>query len=116
MNKLLLLDGNSLTYRAFFALPPMTDASGRNTNAVYGFTMMLLKLMEDEQPTHFAVAFDASKKTFRHDTYADYKGGRQKTPGELREQFPIVREICEAFGIKVLELDQYEADLSTAGR
>lgn len=110
MNKLLLLDGNSLTYRAFFALPPMTDASGRNTNAVYGFTMMLLKLMEDEQPTHFAVAFDASKKTFRHDTYADYKGGRQKTPGELREQFPIVREICEAFGIKVLELDQYEAD------
>ncbi len=110
MNKLLLLDGNSLTYRAFFALPPMTDASGRNTNAVYGFTMMLLKLMEDEQPTHFAVAFDASKKTFRHDTYADYKGGRQKTPGELREQFPIVREICEAFGIQVLELDQYEAD------
>lgn len=110
MNKLLLLDGNSLTYRAFFALPPMTDASGRNTNAVYGFTMMLLKLMEDEQPTHFAVAFDASKKTFRHDTYADYKGGREKTPSELREQFPIVREICESFGIKVLELDQYEAD------
>jgi len=110
MNKLLLLDGNSLTYRAFFALPPMTDASGRNTNAVYGFTMMLLKLMEDERPTHFAVAFDASKKTFRHDTYADYKGGREKTPGELREQFPIVREICEAFGIQVLELDNYEAD------
>ncbi len=110
MNKLLLLDGNSLTYRAFFALPPMSDASGRNTNAVYGFTMMLLKLMEDEQPTHFAVAFDASKKTFRHDTYAEYKGGREKTPGELREQFPLVRDVCKAFGISVLELNQYEAD------
>lgn len=110
MNKLLLLDGNSLTYRAFFALPPMTDASGRNTNAVYGFTTMLLRLMEDERPTHFAVAFDASKKTFRHDTFAEYKGGREKTPGELREQFPLVREICRAFGISVLELDQYEAD------
>ena len=110
MNKLLVLDGNSLTYRAFFALPPMSDASGRNTNAVYGFTMMLLKLMEDEQPTHFAVAFDASKKTFRHDTFAEYKGGRQKTPGELREQFPLVRDVCRAFGISVLELDQYEAD------
>jgi DNA polymerase-1 len=72
--------------------------------------MMLLKLMEDEQPTHFAVAFDASKKTFRHDTFADYKGGRQKTPGELREQFPLVRDVCRAFGIAVLELDQYEAD------
>lgn len=110
MKKLLLLDGNSLTYRAFFALPPMSDASGRNTNAVYGFTMMLLKLMEDEQPTHFAVAFDASKKTFRHDTFAEYKGGRQKTPGELREQFPLVRDVCQAFGIPVLELEQYEAD------
>ncbi|WP_214885275.1 MULTISPECIES: DNA polymerase I [unclassified Exiguobacterium] len=110
MSKLLILDGNSLTYRAFFALPPMSDASGRNTNAVYGFTMMLLKLMEDEQPTHFAVAFDASKKTFRHDTFAEYKGGRQKTPGELREQFPLVRDVCRAFGISVLELEQYEAD------
>ncbi|WP_214846838.1 DNA polymerase I [Exiguobacterium sp. s193] len=109
-NKLLLIDGNSLTYRAFFALPPMTDAQGRNTNAAYGFTMMLLKLLEEEQPTHMLVAFDASSETFRHDVYQEYKGSREKTPSELREQFPIVRDICEALGIKMMELHRYEAD------
>jgi len=108
--KLLLIDGNSLTYRAFFALPPMTDAQGRNTNAAYGFTMMLLKLLEEEKPTHMLVAFDASKETFRHDVYQEYKGSREKTPSELREQFPIVRDICEALGIQMMELDRYEAD------
>ncbi|MGI1804256.1 DNA polymerase I [Exiguobacterium sp. TDN 0502] len=109
-NKLLLIDGNSLTYRAFFALPPMTDAQGRNTNAAYGFTMMLLKLLEEEQPTHMLVAFDASSETFRHDVYEEYKGSREKTPSELREQFPIVRDICEALGIQMMELHRYEAD------
>lgn len=109
-NKLLLIDGNSLTYRAFFALPPMTDAQGRNTNAAYGFTMMLLKLLEEEQPTHMLVAFDASSETFRHDVYQEYKGSREKTPSELREQFPIVRDICEALGIQMMELHRYEAD------
>lgn len=109
-NKLLLIDGNSLTYRAFFALPPMTDAQGRNTNAAYGFTMMLLKLIEEEQPTHMLVAFDASSETFRHDVYQEYKGSREKTPSELREQFPIVRDICEALGIQMMELHRYEAD------
>jgi DNA polymerase-1 len=109
-NKLLLIDGNSLTYRAFFALPPMTDAQGRNTNAAYGFTMMLLKLLEEEQPTHILVAFDASSETFRQDVYQEYKGSREKTPSELREQFPIVRDICEAIGIQMMELNRYEAD------
>lgn len=79
--KLLLIDGNSILYRAFFALPPLSNKSGQQTNAVYGFTLMLLKLLEEEKPTHLAVAFDKSAKTFRHDLYADYKGTRQKTPG-----------------------------------
>ncbi|HAB32517.1 MAG TPA: DNA polymerase I, partial [Exiguobacterium sp.] len=76
----------------------------------YGFTMMLLKLLEEEQPTHMLVAFDASSETFRHDVYQEYKGSREKTPSELREQFPIVRDICEALGIQMMELHRYEAD------
>ncbi|MCL6453324.1 MAG: DNA polymerase I [Alicyclobacillus sp.] len=108
--KLMLIDGNSITYRAFFALPPLTNASGQYTNAVFGFTQMLLKVLEDEQPTHIAVAFDAGKVTFRHDYYHAYKGTRQKTPGELSEQFPLVREVLDAFGIRAIELPTYEAD------
>ena len=81
--KILLLDGNSLAYRAFFALPLLTNEHGIHTNAVYGFTMMLQKIMEEENPTHMLVAFDAGKTTFRHATFGEYKGGRQKTPPEL---------------------------------
>ncbi|MBX5435740.1 MAG: DNA polymerase I [Alicyclobacillaceae bacterium] len=108
--KLMLIDGNSITYRAFFALPPLTNAEGQYTNAVFGFTQMLLKLLEDERPTHVAVAFDAGKTTFRHSVYAPYKGTRQQTPEELSEQFPLVRELLRAFGIPALELADYEAD------
>lgn len=108
--KLMLIDGNSITYRAFFALPPLSNANGQFTNAVFGFTQMLLKLLNDEKPTHIAVAFDAGKKTFRHGVYSEYKGTRQKTPSELSEQFPLVRQLLEAFGIKFLELENYEAD------
>ncbi|WP_313891604.1 DNA polymerase I [Psychrobacillus sp.] len=108
--KVLLLDGNSLAYRAFFALPLLTNENGIHTNAVYGFTLMLQKIMEEENPTHMLVAFDAGKTTFRHTTFGEYKGGRQKTPPELSEQFPYIRKLIDAYGIKRYELDMYEAD------
>ncbi|MFJ7950278.1 DNA polymerase I [Lysinibacillus sp. NPDC096418] len=109
-DKLLLLDGNSLAYRAFFALPLLTNDSGIHTNAAYGFTTMLQKILEEEQPTKMLVAFDAGKTTFRHDTFTEYKGGRQKTPPELSEQFPYIRKLIDAYGIKRYELEMYEAD------
>ncbi|CAM5202000.1 DNA polymerase I OS=Ureibacillus acetophenoni OX=614649 GN=polA PE=3 SV=1 [Ureibacillus acetophenoni] len=107
--KLLLLDGNSLAYRAFFALPLLTNDSGIHTNAVYGFTTMLQKILE-EKPTKMLVAFDAGKTTFRHESYDEYKGGRQKTPPELSEQFPYIRKLIDAYQIKQYELPMYEAD------
>ncbi len=109
-NKLVLVDGNSILYRAFFALPLLNNEKGVYTNAVYGFTTMLLKILEDEKPTHMLVAFDAGKTTFRHETYKEYKGGRQKTPPELSEQFPLAKELLEAFQIPHYELTNYEAD------
>lgn len=108
--KLMLIDGNSVAYRAFFALPLLHNEKGIYTNAVYGFTTMLMKVLEEEKPTHILVAFDAGKTTFRHKTYKEYKGGRQKTPPELSEQFPYVRELLDAYGIKRYELENYEAD------
>jgi DNA polymerase I len=108
--KLVLIDGNSIAYRAFFALPLLNNEKGIHTNAVYGFTMMLMKILEDEQPTHILVAFDAGKTTFRHKTFSEYKGGRQKTPPELSEQFPFIRELLKAYGISQYELENYEAD------
>lgn len=110
MSKLILIDGNSIAYRAFFALPLLSNSKGLHTNAVYGFTTMLLRLMEEQKPTHFLVAFDAGKTTFRHKGYAEYKGGREKTPPELTEQFPVLKELLESFGIRHFQLDGYEAD------
>lgn len=110
MEKLILIDGNSIANRAFYALPLLNNSSGLHTNAAYGFTTMLLKLLEEEQPTHFLVAFDAGKITFRHKDYGDYKGGRAKTPPELSEQFPIIKELLQAFAIRQFELEGYEAD------
>ncbi|GGA81851.1 DNA polymerase I [Ornithinibacillus halotolerans] len=108
--KLVLIDGNSITYRAFFALPLLNNDKGVYTNAVYGFTTMLLRILEEQKPTHLLVAFDAGKTTFRHSKYKEYKGGRQKTPPELSEQFPLVRELLNAFNIRHYELENYEAD------
>ncbi|MBM7714802.1 DNA polymerase I [Siminovitchia sp. FSL H7-0308] len=108
--KLMLIDGNSVAYRAFFALPLLNNNKGVYTNAVYGFTTMLMKVLEEEQPTHILVAFDAGKTTFRHKTFQEYKGGRQKTPPELSEQLPFLRELLNAYGIKQYELENYEAD------
>ncbi|WP_316570935.1 DNA polymerase I [Neobacillus sp. YIM B06451] len=108
--KLVLIDGNSIAYRAFFALPLLNNDKGIHTNAVYGFTMMLMRILEDEKPTHMLVAFDAGKTTFRHATFSEYKGGRQKTPPELSEQFPFIRELLDAYQIPRYELENYEAD------
>jgi DNA polymerase I len=108
--KLVLIDGNSIAYRAFFALPLLNNDKGVHTNAVYGFTTMLQKILEDEKPSHILVAFDAGKTTFRHKTFKEYKGGRQKTPPELSEQFPYIRELLDAYGIKRYEKENYEAD------
>ncbi|WP_240418878.1 DNA polymerase I [Paenibacillus periandrae] len=110
MSKLIVIDGNSIAYRAFFALPPLSNSSGLHTNAVFGFTTILLKLMEEHKPTHFLVAFDAGKVTFRHSNYKDYKGGRAKTPPELSEQFPVLKDLIRAFGVSQYELEGYEAD------
>jgi len=110
MKKWMLIDGNSITYRAFFAMPPLTNSSGMQTNAIYGFTTMLLKLIEEQKPTHILVAFDAGKTNFRHEQFTEYKAGRQKTPPELSQQFPLLKELIEAFGIAQYEIDGYEAD------
>ena len=109
--RLLLLDGHSLAYRAFFALPPdLATTDGQPTNAVYGFTSMLIKMLQDEQPTHVAVAFDRSEPTFRHEQYVEYKANRRETPGDLRSQFSLIFEVLDALGIARLSVPGYEAD------
>lgn len=108
--KLVLIDGNSIAFRAFYALPLLSHTSGIHTNAVYGFAMMLLKIIEEEKPTHLLVAFDAGKSTFRHQIYPDYKGTREKTPHELSEQIPLIHELLDAFPIRHFEMEDIEAD------
>ncbi|SES94334.1 DNA polymerase I [Paenibacillus sp. NFR01] len=110
MDKLILIDGNNIIYRAFFAMPPLTNTAGQQTNAVYGFTTMLLRLIEEHKPSHLIVAFDAGKITFRHEGYEDYKGGRQKTPPELSEQFPLLKDLLRDLGVPQYEIAGYEAD------
>ena len=110
MDKIILLDGNSLSYRAFYAMPALQNKSGLYTNSVYGFTLMLERMLEDIKPKYALVAFDKGKQTFRHKTYKDYKGTRDKTPSELVEQFGYVRELLDSYGIKYEEHFDYEAD------
>lgn len=113
-NKLLLIDGSSVAFRAFFALYNQIDRfknhSGLHTNAIYGFHLMLDHMMKRVQPTHVLVVFDAGKTTFRTELFADYKAGRAKTPDEFREQFPYIRDMLGALGIAFYELEHYEAD------
>ncbi|QIA26445.1 DNA polymerase I [Thermaerobacter sp. PB12/4term] len=109
-DKLVLIDGHSLMYRAFFALPPLTTADGLPTNAVYGFLTMLLRLLEEERPRYVVVAFDRGLPAFRVERYAAYKGHRPETPDDLRSQFPVVKEVLAALGIPMVEHDGYEAD------
>ncbi len=110
--RLLLLDGHSLAYRAFFALPAenFSTSTGQTTNAVYGFTSMLINLLRDEQPSHVAVSFDVSRQTFRTEQYAEYKAGRASTPDEFRGQVSLLHEVLAALRIPVVEKEGYEAD------
>ncbi|MGI9155584.1 MAG: DNA polymerase I [Marmoricola sp.] len=110
--RLLLLDGHSLAYRAFFALPVenFSTTTGQHTNAVYGFTAMLINVLRDEQPTHLAVAFDVSRQTFRSETYSDYKANRAKSPDEFQGQVALIKEVLAALRVATLEKDGFEAD------
>jgi DNA polymerase I len=110
--RLLLLDGHSLAYRAFFALPAENFATttGQPTNAVYGFTAMLINVLRDEHPTHVAVAFDRSEPTFRHEQYVEYKANRRETPADFRSQLSLIFEVLDALGIRRLSVPGYEAD------
>lgn len=110
MKKLLVIDGNSLVHRAYWALPSLTTGAGVPTNAVYGFLNMLLKLLEEEKPELVVVAFDAGRPAYRLELYADYKGHRPKTPDDLRPQFPLVKEVLAALRITCCELEGYEGD------
>ena len=109
--RFLVLDGSSLIFRAFYALPPdLSDSHGQPTGAIFGFSNMLTKLIAEQQPDLMALAFDKSRHTFRTERYADYKGTRDKTPEELLSQFPLLREFAANMGIPFLEKDTYEAD------
>lgn len=110
MNKLLLIDGNSIMNRAFYGIPDMTTNDGRHTNAIYGFLNIILKVIEEEQATHICVAFDLKKKTFRHEMYEAYKGTRKGMPEELHEQMPRIKEILQAMHIRIVEQEGFEAD------
>jgi DNA polymerase-1 len=110
--RLLLIDGHSMAYRAFFALPAenFTTVQGQHTNAIYGFATMLISLIKEEKPTHIAVAFDVSRKTFRTDIFPEYKANRSSTPDEFRSQMSYLHELVSAFGIQQFEIEGYEAD------
>ncbi|MGH7896878.1 MAG: 5'-3' exonuclease, partial [Candidatus Binatia bacterium] len=117
--KLVLLDGHSLAFRAFFALPDtLVTSSGQVTNAVYGFTAMLLKLLADERPEAVAVCFDRGEPRYRTERYVEYKAGRAETPDGFRQQLPLIREVLESLGITMIDLEGYEADdlLATLAR
>ncbi|MBM6991074.1 MAG: DNA polymerase I [Mobilibacterium timonense] len=110
MEKLIIIDGNSLLFRGYFAMRPMVTKDGVYTQGVYAFVNMLSRILQEGEPDYIAVAFDMRKPTFRHEIYKDYKGGRQKTPPELLAQIPIMKRVLEAMNIKVMELETYEAD------
>jgi DNA polymerase-1 len=110
--RLLLIDGHSMAYRAFFALPAenFTTATGQHTNAIYGFATMLISLLKDEKPTHVAVAFDVSRKTFRTEIFPEYKANRAKTPDEFRSQMSYLNDLVKGFGITQFSVEGFEAD------
>ena len=110
MKKIMILDGNSLLFRAFYALPPLKTKKGQFTNAVYGFLSMLYKIMDTYSPEYLCVAFDPEKPTFRHEKYKDYKANRQKAPNELVQQFQLIRDVLDVHNIKRVEIEGFEAD------
>lgn len=110
MKKLIVIDGNSLANRAFYAIPILSNSKGVITNAVYGFTNMLMRLVKQEQPDYLAVAFDVSRKVFRHEQYADYKAQRKGMPEELRGQMDLIKDVLRAMNIAIYEAEGYEGD------
>ena len=110
MERLLILDSNSLLNRAFYAIPPLTTSEGVNTNAIYGFFNMLFKMKEELKPDYIVATFDRKAPTFRHKEYDEYKAGRKKMAPELAEQFPLVKEILSLLSINIYEIDGFEAD------
>ena len=108
--RLIIIDGNSIINRAFYALPDMSNSEGLKTNAIFGFVRMMFKIIEDYQPTHMSVAFDKKAPTFRHKQYADYKAGRKKMPDELAQQLQPLKDLLDKFNINRLEIEGYEAD------
>lgn len=109
-NKIMILDGNSLLFRAFYAMPPLKTKKGQYTNAVYGFLSMLYKLIDTYSPDYICTAFDPEKPTFRHKQYKEYKAGRAKAPDELIQQFKLIRDVLEVHNIKCIEIEGFEAD------
>ncbi|MBO5174575.1 MAG: DNA polymerase I [Eubacterium sp.] len=110
MDKLVLIDGNSIVNRAFYGVPDLTNREGLHTNAIYGFLNILLKILDEENPTHLLVAFDVKAPTFRHEMFDEYKGTRKPMPGELREQIPVLKEILSSMNIQMKEQAGIEAD------
>jgi 5'-3' exonuclease len=108
--RLFLIDGSSYIFRAFFAIPPLTNATGMPTNAIFGFTNIVLKLLKQHRPEYVVVALDAGRETFRNDMYAEYKSNRPEAPAELIPQFPYFRKVLDALNLPLLELPGYEAD------
>jgi len=108
--RLFLIDGSSYIFRAFFAIPPLSNADGLPTNAIFGFTNMMLKLLKEHQPEYIAVALDAGRVTFRNQMFAAYKGNRPEAPADLIPQFPYFRKVLDALNVALLELPGYEAD------
>jgi len=108
--RLFLIDGSAYIFRAFFAIPPLTNSAGLPTNAIFGFTNILLKFLKQYQPHYVAVALDAGRVTFRNDMFADYKGNRPEAPADLIPQFPYFRKVLDALNLPLLELPGYEAD------
>lgn len=108
--KLLLIDGHSMLYKAFYALPPLTNSKGVYTNAIYGFMNILFKTIDTENPDYIGVAFDVSSKTFRTDMFEEYKGTRKKMPDELRDQIPLIQDLLGKMNIEIFQLEGYEAD------
>jgi len=110
MKKLFLIDGNAILHRAYHALPPFKTTKGELVNAVYGFSSMLLNIINHQKPEYIAVSFDRKAPTFRHEEYKDYKATRVKAPDDLYEQIPRIKQVVEAFNIPIFEMDGYEAD------
>lgn len=108
--KIVLIDGHSILNRAFYGVPDLTNSEGLHTNAIYGFLNILFKILEEEKPEYLTVAFDVHAPTFRHEMYDEYKGTRKPMLEELRQQVPVMKEVLQAMGVKLIEQAGYEAD------